>query len=377
MPRIKKTAQRFALAILACAFIQATPGTAVYAETTFIFTGTAVAPITDGDINKARSDALAEAKRQAVEAAVEKFISSIEYDQKRRAIDKKIVHNADRFFITCENISEKEIENHYQIVIEARVDGRRLIDAVKALPAPLSKGTDPLKTTLVLITKGEGAGRKRNRPLEKAVCERFETIGLTPVDEEITRKIFKDDVSLELEAGRFNALIKIRQSVGLRYAFIGRAFDQDYKGVAVSGYRIYFADLLKGDVVAGFPYKTHDGKVDRIDDPARGIWSEFMEKIQGKGVVDDVGVVETKVYFIGLRDYSDIDAIQNAVKAIPSFVGVILDSAASGKEVSFMIRYEGRLADMIRDIESLKYNGFQLQEIPSAGGRLIFRVSSR
>ena len=357
-----------------CAMSQWAKPMAVCAGGVFIFTEKGSSPIVDGDLNKARTDALIMAKQKVLQTAILKFIPAIEIDEKRRAIEKEVIKKPDRFFVFYETVSETKSDGQYTIIIETRLDKDSLVQAVRSLPTALKHAVESEKTILILVTYADGNDKKRNRKLEKALASRMETLGLGLADERIVKKIFKDDICLEMERGHFKSLARIQDSLGIQYVFMGRGYMDNPGDPVPAHYRFYLVNLIKGEVVADFPFQSADGALTDADGVAQFVLAEVIDRIKGKGIIDDVGIVEVKVVIQGMRNFSDAVKIRRAIKTIPSVEGVILDSARTGKDVSFIIKYAGKMSDMVREIESTDFGEFKLRRIPALGQALIFRV---
>jgi hypothetical protein len=110
-------------------------GSAAFAQSVGIIAGTGRAPIRAGNIRGARQEALKQAKRAALQSAIDAAVLPAESSEKKKLIEKTVLSDPDRFILSYEIGRDKAVEDAYEIAIKAKVDLDRLDKILRGPPA--------------------------------------------------------------------------------------------------------------------------------------------------------------------------------------------------------------------------------------------------
>jgi hypothetical protein len=346
------------------------------AQSVGIVAGAGRAPIRAGNIAGARQEAVRQAKRAAMEAAVAMAVLPVESVEKRKHIEKAILAEPGRFILSYEVNRDRENEGFYEIAIEAKVDMDRLGKTIRGLSVEKPPEMSPGGELLVMIVFEKGDKKGRFEELEKELASRFEMAGLKPAAASASDAIFKSAAVDEALKARFEAMAGVGEtfSIGRLLFGIGEA---DHPADACPNLvQLFFVDLKRRDVLMKFAYKLKDGLSCNAaaKEAAPEIYSRLAEGIAGKGILDRAGRATVLVGVSGVKEYTDIRRIHGAVGEIPGVKKVAMESFAAGGEVRFRVEFEGRPEDLSAAIVKIENKDFKLRQAPGPADRLSFKA---
>ena len=101
--------------------------------------------VVEGDIGKARQDAIVNALREAVRISLLDFIPSIALEENAEALDMEIFNRVTGYVQTFKILSETGKADSHEVLLRAQIDLRKLRDSLSAMGYPPSGfSLDPL-----------------------------------------------------------------------------------------------------------------------------------------------------------------------------------------------------------------------------------------
>ncbi|MCZ7585925.1 MAG: hypothetical protein M5R36_22800 [Deltaproteobacteria bacterium] len=199
-------------ALLAAAVFWAAPA---FAENVALLSGRGVATLEAGNVVAARKDALDQAMRHALEAAIPMAVLALEAEARKKAIASHVLRHPDRHFVSYETVKDAPQEDEYEIVIEAKIDLDRLARVIRALPVEKNAADGERDLLLVAIVFDKGDKRSRFKELETELIQRLDMMDYHPIDDAVAQSIVEDPAFDDAAKERLEKSRHARRDVSL------------------------------------------------------------------------------------------------------------------------------------------------------------------
>src|SRR3990172_5828395 len=160
------------------------------------------AMVVGGDIDKAKKEAIFDAKRNAVEQVGSQVIAKTVVENFDLVKDK-IITKVDGYVHSYDILEEKQAEKSYQVKIEARVSKSALIDDAALIYNDMEK-----PRLMIIVPEVRGKEIFPTSQAENAISEFFVEKGFTLVDQATARENIKKDELRKIAEGDEKAAVK-------------------------------------------------------------------------------------------------------------------------------------------------------------------------
>ncbi|MBZ0270529.1 hypothetical protein K8I61_00720 [bacterium] len=356
----------------AIAFICAT----AFAGGIAIHPGLGRAKIEHRNLPAARAEALRLAMRNALDVAIAGSVPGIEYEKKRRLVEKSLLRRPAPYIVSYETIKDEHDDEFYEIGIEARFDVDRLRRVVGELGAPATADSGE-RRALVAIEAEKNKERERFSFLENELAERLALAGFDIASGEIGKDFLADETLRTALRGDFDAAAEKRDVLGVRFLLIGSGDFRHPTDNCPRDVTLFFVDLRAREVLHKLAYRLKPEAP--CDEAAREAAAEIFEGlapvIGKKNLLAPLSAGTTTVVFTGVRDFADIVRLREGIRSIAIVKDARMSAVATGGVVRFVIDHEGASAELERAFKDVKFAGLSLKKRETEDGRLTFRVN--
>jgi hypothetical protein len=331
-------------------------------------------------VDIARSKAIDEAQRSAVERVVGVMVSSSTEVENYQVKLDSILSESQGFINTYKVIQEEREGDQYRVTIEADVGVDRLKDRMEAFNMIMSRQSRP--RLLVLI----GHGKKKDDVAESAMVTYFLSKGFKMVDVEAARGAL-DKIDFEKITADPGAAAKVGQRYGAEVLIVGRSesstspftidkVEMKFNKVNVS------AKAMKVDTAEVIATDSDTKSGPGMEDVLKSMTTEASEKV-AKTLVDRIvdrwsyeltNTVTVKLVASGLRSYKELakfkSLLSNEVKGIKE----VNQRRYHGGRVELDMEVRGNTQGVADDIAAMTLNGKAMKVVEITPNRIEVRI---
>jgi hypothetical protein len=339
-----------------------------------------MATINKNLVDIARSKAIDEAQRVAVERVVGVMVSSATEVENYQVKMDTILSETQGFINTYKIIEEEKDGDQYRVTIEADVGVERLKDRWDAVGVIMARQSRP--RLMVVI----GQGKKKDDTAEAAMVKYFLSRGFKMVDAEAARGELEGEALEAITADPATAL-KVGQHYGAEVLVVGRT-DASASNFKIDKVEMRFnkvnisAKVMKvdtGEVIAT-DSETKSGS--GMEDVMKSMTTEAGERL-ARNLSDQIinrwskeltNTVTVKVLATGLRSYKDLakfkELLANEVKGVKE----VNQRRYHGGRVELDLEVRGNTQGVADDLAAMKLNGKSIKVTGITPNRIQIRV---
>ncbi|MBI4746315.1 MAG: flagellar assembly protein T N-terminal domain-containing protein [Deltaproteobacteria bacterium] len=337
------------------------------------------AMIVGGDIEKAKKEAIFDAKRNAVEQVGSQVIAKTVVENFDLVKDK-IITRVDGYVHSYDILEEKPAEKSYQVKIEARVSKSALIDDAALIYNDMEK-----PRLMIVVSEVRGKEIFPTSQAENAISEFFVEKGFTLVDQATARENIKKDELRKIAEGDEKAAVKAGLRAGAEAVVIGTATMGDVESVkdvlyaskSTVSIRALRTDNASLYAVSNKTESAADGVADAAQrkaldtsskSAARDIFWKIVkkwndEKMMGSDIevmINGVGFSELKKVLTGLKETNGVkEVIQRSFDAPTAVLN---------------ITYQGDAVRLAEVLSETKFKGFSVEILSVSSGKINMKI---
>ena len=337
------------------------------------------AMVVGGDIEKAKKEAIFDAKRNAVEQVGSQVIAKTVVENFDLVKDK-IITKIDGYVHSYEILEEKPAEKSYQVKIEARVSKSALIDDAALIYNDMEK-----PRLMIIVPEVRGKEIFPTSQAENAISEFFVEKGFTLVDQATARENIKKDELRKIAEGDEKAAVKAGLRAGAEAVVIGTATMGDVesvKGILYASKSTVSIRALRTDnaslyAVSNKTESAADGVADAaqrkaLETGSKSAARDIFWKIVKKWNDEKMMGAEIEVMINGIG-FSDLKKVLTGLKETNGVKEVIQRSFDAPTAV-LSITYQGDAVRLAEVLSETKFKGFSVEVLSVSSGKINMKI---
>ena len=337
------------------------------------------AMVVGGDIEKAKKEAIIDAKRNAVEQVGSQVIAKTVVENFDLVKDK-IITKIDGYVHSYEILEEKPAEKSYQVKIEARVSKSALIDDAALIYNDMEK-----PRLMIIVPEVRGKEIFPTSQAENAISEFFVEKGFTLVDQATARENIKKDELRKIAEGDEKAAVKAGLRAGAEAVVIGTATMGDVesvKGILYASKSTVSIRALRTDnaslyAVSNKTESAADGVADAaqrkaLETSSKSAARDIFWKIVKKWNDEKMMGAEIEVMINGIG-FSDLKKVLTGLKETNGVKEVIQRSFDAPTAV-LSITYQGDAVRLAEVLSETKFKGFSVEVLSVSSGKINMKI---
>jgi hypothetical protein len=331
-------------------------------------------------VDIARSKAIDEAQRSAVERVVGVMVSSSTEVENYQVKLDSILSESQGFINTYKIVHEEREGDQYRVTIEADVGVDRLKDRMEAFNMILSRQSRP--RLLVLI----GHGKKKDDVAESAMITYFLSKGFKMVDVEAAKGAL-DRIDLEAITDDPGTAAKIGQRYGAEVLIVGRS-ESSTSPFAIEKVEMKFnkvnvsAKAMKVDTSEVLATDSDTKSGPGMEDVLKTMTAEASEKVArtlaerivARWSYELTNTVTVKLVASGLRSYKELAAFKSLLAAEVKGVKEVNQRRYQGGRVELDLEVRGNTQGVADDLAAMTLNGKALRVLEITPNRIEIRI---
>jgi len=331
-------------------------------------------------VDIARSKAIDEAQRSAVERVVGVMVSSSTEVENYQVKLDSILSESQGFINTYKIIQEEREGDQYRVTIEADVGVDRLKDRMEAFNMIMSRQSRP--RLLVLI----GHGKKKDDVAESAMITYFLSKGFKMVDVEAARGAL-DRINLETITEDPGAAAKVGQRYGAEVLIVGRS-ESSTSPFTIGNVEMKFnkvnvsAKAMKVDTAEVIATDSDTKSGPGMEDVLKTMTTEASEKVArtlADRIVDRwsyelTNTVTVKLVASGLRSYKELAKFKSLLSNEVKGVKEVNQRRYHGGRVELDMEVRGNTQGVADDIAAMTLNGKAMKVVEITPNRIEIRI---
>jgi len=337
------------------------------------------AMVVGGDIDKAKKEAIFDAKRNAVEQVGSQVIAKTVVENFDLVKDK-IITKVDGYVHSYDILEEKQAEKSYQVKIEARVSKSALIDDAALIYNDMEK-----PRLMIIVPEVRGKEIFPTSQAENAISEFFVEKGFTLVDQATARENIKKDELRKIAEGDEKAAVKAGLRAGAEAVVIGTATMGDVesvKGILYASKSTVSIRALRTDnaslyAVSNKTESAADGVADAaqrkaLETSSKSAARDIFWKIVKKWNDEKMMGAEIEVMINGIG-FSDLKKVLTGIKETNGVKEVIQRSFDAPTAV-LSITYQGDAVRLAEVLSETKFKGFSVEVLSVSSGKINMKI---
>lgn len=337
------------------------------------------AMVVGGEIDKAKKEAIFDAKRNAVEQVGSQVIAKTVVENFDLVKDK-IITKVDGYVHSYDILEEKQTEKSYQVKIEARVSKSALIDDAALIYNDMEK-----PRLMIIVPEVRGKEIFPTSQAENAISEFFVEKGFTLVDQAIARENIKKDELRKIAEGDEKAAVKAGLRAGAEAIVIGTATMGDVesvKGILYASKSTVSIRALRTDnaslyAVSNKTESAADGVADAaqrkaLETSSNSAARDIFWKIVKKWNDEKMMGAEIEVMINGVG-FSDLKKVLTGLKETNGVKEVIQRSFDAPTAV-LSITYQGDAVRLAEVLSETKFKGFSVEVLSVSSGKINMKI---
>ena len=337
------------------------------------------AMVVGGDIDKAKKEAIFDAKRNAVEQVGSQVIAKTVVENFDLVKDK-IITKVDGYVHSYDILEEKQAEKSYQVKIEARVSKSALIDDAALIYNDMEK-----PRLMIIVPEVRGKEIFPTSQAENAISEFFVEKGFTLVDQATARENIKKDELRKIAEGDEKAAVKAGLRAGAEAVVIGTATMGDVesvKGILYASKSTVSIRALRTDnaslyAVSNKTESAADGVADAaqrkaLETGSKSAARDIFWKIVKKWNDEKMMGAEIEVMINGIG-FSDLKKVLTGLKETNGVKEVIQRSFDAPTAV-LSITYQGDAVRLAEVLSETKFKGFSVEVLSVSSGKINMKI---
>lgn len=337
------------------------------------------AMVAGGEIDKAKKEAIFDAKRNAVEQVGSQVIAKTVVENFDLVKDK-IITKVDGYVHSYDILEEKQTEKSYQVKIEARVSKSALIDDAALIYNDMEK-----PRLMIIVPEVRGKEIFPTSQAENAISEFFVEKGFTLVDQATARENIKKDELRKIAEGDEKAAVKAGLRAGAEAIVIGTATMGDVesvKGILYASKSTVSIRALRTDnaslyAVSNKTESAADGVADAaqrkaLENSSNSAARDIFWKIVKKWNDEKMMGAEIEVMINGVG-FSDLKKVLTGLKETNGVKEVIQRSFDAPTAV-LSITYQGDAVRLAEVLSETKFKGFSVEVLSVSSGKINMKI---
>ena len=337
------------------------------------------AMVVGGDIEKAKKEAIIDAKRNAVEQVGSQVIAKTVVENFDLVKDK-IITKIDGYVHSYDILEEKPAEKSYQVKIEARVSKSALIDDAALVYNDMEK-----PRLMIIVPEVRGKEIFPTSQAENAISEFFVEKGFTLVDQATARENIKKDELRKIAEGDEKAAVKAGLRAGAEAVVIGTATMGDVesvKGILYASKSTVSIRALRTDnaslyAVSNKTESAADGVADAaqrkaLETSSKSAARDIFWKIVKKWNDEKMMGADIEVMISGIG-FSDLKKVLTGLKETNGVKEVIQRSFDAPTAV-LSITYQGDAVRLAEVLSETKFKGFSVEVLSVSSGKINMKI---
>jgi len=331
-------------------------------------------------VDIARSKAIDEAQRSAVERVVGVMVSSATEVENYQVKLDSILSESQGFINTYKVIHEERDGDQYRVTIEADVGVERLKDKMQAFNMIMSRQSRP--RLLVLI----GHGKKRDDVAESAMVTTFLSKGFKMVDVETARGAL-ERMDFETITADPNAAAKVGQRYGAEVLIVGRS-ESSTSPFAIDKVEMKFnkvnlsAKAMKVDTAEIIATDSDTKSGPGMEDVLKTMTTEAGEKVArtlADRIVDRwsyelANTVTVKLVASGLKSRRELETLKSLLAREVKGVREVNQRRYQGGRAELDIEVRGNTQGVADDVEAMTVNGKAVKVVEITPNRIEIKI---
>ncbi len=331
-------------------------------------------------VDIARTKALDEAQRNAVEKSVGVMVSSTSEVENYQLKVDRILSESKGFIESYSIVSEGREGDTYKVVIEARVRTERLRDSMEAINLLVIRKSKP--RIMVLFSSAGG----KESVIESAITKYFLSMDFKVVDPEMVRR----DLEKEIPEGTSPSAELIMRT-GTRYGaeiLIFGNLENSTSKFTMNNVEMRFnrvnasARAIKidtGELIASDnELRSGPGMEDAIkrmsDEAGQAMAKKLLNQILNRWSNELANTVMIKIFASGLKTYNDLNAFKEALAAEAKGVKQLYQRYYSQNKAEIDVEIKGNAQGLADDMAAMTINGKKVHVTEISQNRVAVKI---
>lgn len=322
-----------------------------------------ISTIHNNYLDIARTKAIDEAQRNAVEKSVGVMVSSTSEVENYQLKVDRILSESKGFIESYSIVSEGREGNSYKVIIEARVRTERLRDSMEAINLLVIRKSKP--RIMVLFSSAGG----KESVLESAIAKYFLSMDFKVVDPEMVKRDLEKEVpegsspspELIMRTGaRYGAEILIFGNLeNSTSKFIMNNVEMKFNRVTASAraIKIDTGELIASDNELRSGPGMEDAVKRMSDEAGQAIAKKLLNQIINRWSKELANTVMIKIFASGIKSYKDLNAFKEALAAEAKGVKQLYQRYYSHNNTEIDVEIRGNAQGLADDLSAMTING--------------------
>jgi len=331
-------------------------------------------------VDIARSKAIDEAQRNAVEKSVGVMVSSTSEVENYQLKVDRILSESKGFIESYNIVSEGREGDTYKVVINAVVKTERLKDSMEAINLLVVRKSRPRIMVMFSSESGEEG------VIEAAIAKYFLSMDFKVVDPEMVRRELEKElpqgssISAELilkTGARYGAEILIFGNLeNTTSKFTMNNVEMQFNRVNASAKAI---KIDTGELIASDnELRSGPGMEDAIkrmsNEAGHAIAKKLLTQILNRWSSELANTVMIKIFASGLTTYDDLNALKEALTAEAKGVKQLYQRYYSNNNAEIDVEMRGNAQGLADDMASMKINGKKVHVTEISQNRVAVKI---
>lgn len=331
-------------------------------------------------VDIARSKAIDEAQRSAVERVVGVMVSSTTEVENYQVKLDSILSESQGFINTYKVVSEEREGDQYRVTIEADVGVDRLKDRMEAFNMIMSRQSRP--RLLILI----GHGKKKDDIAESAMVTYFLSRGFKMVDVEAAKGALKR-INFEAITDDPSAAAKVGQRYGAEVLIVGRS-ESSTSPFTIGNVEMKFnkvnisAKAMKVDTAEIIATDSDTKSGPGMEDVLKTMTTEAGEKV-AKTLADRIvdrwsyeltNTVTVKLVASGLKSRKELEKFKSLLSREVKGVKEVNQRRYQSGRAELDMEVRGNTQGVADDVEAMRLNGKAVKVVEITPNRIEVRI---
>lgn len=331
-------------------------------------------------VDIARSKAIDEAQRDAVEKSVGVMVSSTSEVENYQLKMDRILSESKGFIESYNIVSEGREGDTYKVVIEARVRTERLRDSMEAINLLVIRKSKP--RIMVLFNSAGG----KEGVIEAAIAKYFLSMDFKVVDPEMVRR----DIEQEIPKGSSPSaelIMKTGTKYGAEILIFGNLENSTSK-FTMNNVEMRFnrvnasAKAIKidtGEMIASDnELRSGPGMEDAIkrmsDEAGQAMAKKLLNQILNRWSNELTNTVMIKVFASGIRSYKDLNAFKERLQTEAKGVKQLYQRYFSDNKAEIDVEMKGNAQGLADDMAAMTVNGKKVHVTDISQNKVTVRI---
>ena len=353
--------------------------------------------IVQGDLAKARDDAIENALRNAVEQTVGMLLSSETITKNFMTIDDRIYSRSTGYVQRYEILNEgKKNDFIYEVKVKAYVKKGMVKDDLAAIGLLLRRKNLPRMMVLIQENNvGSASGTVIDVNLntaENTVMETFMSKGFSFIDQEAAKAKLDRTRALAAISGDVEAAKALGLAFKAEVIIVGKAVAKAVSGMKMLGdmksgqadVTLRAIDVSNGEIIA---VSSKHGAAVHIDEitagneaikkAAEAAAEDLMNKILSRWQADVTGTQKIEMAVYGFKNFNEVYSFKNEFSSILRGVKGLYSHGFQAGQAIFEVEFEGNSEQLVLELTRKKLPHFDVEVLEQTPSRITIKVTYR